>query len=229
MSRDRGPRTGIGDPAALLGPLASGLALVGGLLVLLGLVRALVVFEVLPAEVTAALGAWWPLLAVGAGMWSMMAGRRITGAALAVAGALLLVITAVPAGLTVPVLLIGLGVLLLWGSFGGRRWLLGAAVAVFDDVRADDRGEAPAHSFVALFGESSGRLDTEASDGLVECLAVFGDVEVEVPADVAVDVTEVVVFGEVRAPGPPTAPVTTSVQVRATSVFGDVRLVRAGT
>jgi hypothetical protein len=226
MSSDRGPRVGVGNAAAFLGPLASGLALAGGLLLLLGLVRALVVLEVFPDEVATVVGSWWPLLVVGAGVWSMLAGRRITGAALAVAGALLLVITAVPAGLTAPVLLIGLGTLLLWGSFGGRRWLLGAAIAVFDDVRADDRGEAPAHSFVALFGESSGRLDADASDGLVECLAVFGDVEVEVPPDVAVEITEVAVFGEVRAPAAPTAPVTTSVQVRATSVFGDVLLVR---
>jgi hypothetical protein len=212
MSRERGRRAGLGDPvAALRGPLVSGLVLVGALLVLLGLVRALVVFGVLPDAVAAFVGTWWPLLVVGAGVWSMLSGRRIT---------------AVPAGMTAPVLLIGVGALLLWGSFGGRRWLLGSAVAVFDDVRAGDRGEAAAHSYVALFGESSGRLDPDADNGLVECLAVFGDIEVTVPADVALELTEVAVFGEVRAPAPPTAPVTSWVQGRATAVFGDVRFVR---
>ncbi len=227
MSRERGPRAGLGDPvAALRGPLVSGLVLVGGLLVLLGLVRALVVFGFLPDAVAAFVGTWWPLLVVGAGVWSMLSGRRITGASLTAAGALLLMITAVPAGMTAPVLLIGVGALLLWGSFGGRRWLLGSAVAVFDDVRAGDRGEAAAHSYVALFGESSGRLDPNVGNGLVECLAVFGDIEVTVPADVALELTEVAVFGEVRAPAPPTAPVTSWVQGRATAVFGDVRFVR---
>lgn len=227
MTRGRRDAAHAGPVAAVQEPLASGMTLVGLVLVVLGVLRTLVVLEVLPEDATAVVGAGWPVLVVGAGVWSMTVGRRVTGAALALLGTVLLVATAVPAGVRLPVLLIGLGVLLLWASLGGRRWLLGGVIAVFKDVRASGPADEPARSYVAVFGESSGRIDAAAiGDELVECLGVFGDVEVQVPGDVAVELSETAVFGEVRSPGPPTRAVTSKVRVRATSVFGDVRLVR---
>ncbi len=80
---------------------------------------------------------------------------------------------------------------------------------------------------MAVFGESEGRLEPSlAQEGIVECLAVFGDVQVRVPADVAVELSQTAVFGDVWAPGPPPGPVTATLEVRATAVFGDVKLVR---
>ncbi len=218
-----------GAAARVQRPLASGLAVAGVALLLAGVVRFLLVLEVLPSEVGDALATWWPLLLVLAGGWLAVAGRRLLGTATAVFGVLLLAPRVLPDGFTVPVLLIVLGLLVLLGAGGGRRWLLGSegAVALFDDVRSGTDGRPPARSYVAVFGESEGRIDPALCDeGPLECLAVFGDVTVTVPADVAIAVTETAVFGEVRTPPPPTGPPRAVVAVRATAVFGDVRLVR---
>ncbi len=227
MSRDdvRPARRAV---ASLQRPLASGLTVAGGLLVALGVLRALLVLDVVPEAVGAAVGTWWPVLLVAVGVWSLGAGRRVTGSGLVLVGAVLLAITALPSGTRAPALLIGLGIVLVWGATGGHRWLLGdARIALFDDLRAGHRGEPAARSYVAVFGEATGRLDTSAAaEGLVECLAVFGDVEVRVPADLGITLAEVAVFGDVRPPAAPTGAVSATLPVRATSVFGDVRLVR---
>ena len=217
-----------GSVAAVQRPLASGLTIAGIVLIVLGLGRALLVLEVLPAGVADVVGTWWPLALVVGGAWLAVSGRRVTGTALALFGAVLLVITLVPEGFVGPTLLIGLGLLLLWGATGGRRWVLGGgAVALFDDVRGGSDGTPPSRSYVAVFGESEGRLDASLADeGVVECLAVFGDVRVRVPADVAVELSETAVFGDVRSPEPPRVPTVATVVVRATAVFGDVKLVR---
>ena len=214
--------------AAVQRPLASGLTIAGVVLIGLGLGRTLLVLEVLPPELGAAIGTWWPAALVVGGAWLALSGRRVTGTALALVGAVILVLTVVPEGFVGPTLLIGLGLLLLWGATGGRRWVLGGGgVALFDDVRTGADGTPPARSYVAVFGESEGRLEPSlAEEGAVECLAVFGDVQVRVPADVAVELSETAVFGDVRAPEPPRVPVTATVVVRATAVFGDVRLLR---
>ncbi len=223
------------DPASvpLQRPLASGLTVIGTLLIVLGVGRALVALEVLPAEVATFLSDWWPAALVIAGIVLAVAGRRASGTVLVLLGGLLLLTTAVPEGFVAPVLLIGLGVLFLATALGGRRWLVGGpTVAVFDDVDARTLGDRadrdqPTRSFVAVFGEASGRLDpAQVGGGPVECLAVFGDVEVDVPGDVAVELTQTAVFGDVRAPEPPAGEVVATVVVRATSVFGDVRLRR---
>ncbi len=212
-------------------PLASGLTAIGAVLVVLGLGRALIVLEVLPDEVAAWAGDWWPAAFVVAGVWLSTAGRRAIGTVLILGGGVLLLTTAVPEGFVAPALLIGLGVLFLAGAVGGRRWVVGGPnVAIFDDVDITGRrssDEEPTRSFVAVFGDATGRLDPAlVGTGPVDCLAVFGDVEVEVPPDVAVDLTQTAVFGDVTAPQPPTGEVSATVAVRATAVFGEVELRR---
>ena len=227
--REQGRRVVTGGAvAAVQRPLASGLTLAGTLLVVLGVGRALVVLGVFPDALAEVLGQWWPVLLVAVGVWLALTGRRVTGVALGLLGALLLGTRVLPDGAFAPALLILIGLLVLWGASGGRRWVLGGgAVALFDDVRTSGTGQPAARSYVAVFGESEGRLDPQLADeGPVECLAVFGDVQVTVPTDVAVVLSETAVFGDVRAPEPPPGPVTSTVLVRATAVFGDVRLRR---
>ena len=218
----------VGSVTAVQRPLASGLTIAGVVLIVLGLGRALLVLEVLPAEVADVVGTWWPAVLVAGGGWLVARGRRVTGTVLALVGVLLLVSTVVPEGFVGPTLLIGLGLLLLFGATGGRRWMLGGGtVALFDDVRSGSDGAPPSRSYVAVFGESEGRLDPSLADeGVVECLAVFGDVRVRVPADVAVELSETAVFGDVRSPEPARVPTVATVAVRATAVFGDVKLLR---
>jgi hypothetical protein len=229
---DRGGSGGYGPAGAaarVQRPLASGLVVAGTLLLVIGVVRFLLVLEVFPSEVAAVVADGWPVLIVLTGGWLVATGRRLLGTATAVLGVLMLAPRVLPDGFTVPVLLIVLGLLVLLGAGGGRRWLLGSqgAVALFDDVRSGSDGSPPARSYVAVFGESEGRIDPAlAAEGPLECLAVFGDVTVTVPPDVAITVTETAVFGEVRTPPPPSMPPRAVVAVRATAVFGDVRLVR---
>lgn len=226
--RERGRRLAKTPASAVQRPLASGLTIMGTVLLVLGVGRALLVLEILPDAIGAVVATWWPVGVVAVGVWLALGGRRVTGTALGLLGVLLLVITAVPDGFVGPTLLILVGLLLLWGATGGRRWVLGGgAVALFDDLRVGADGAPPARSYVAVFGESEGRLEPSlAQEGIVECLAVFGDVQVRVPADVAVELSQTAVFGDVWAPGPPPGPVTATLEVRATAVFGDVKLVR---
>jgi hypothetical protein len=207
-------------------PIASGLSVVGGVLIVLGLGRVLYVLGVLPPRVATWLAGWWPIAIVAAGVGLLVTGRRVTGTVLTLIGGIWLITTAVPAGFVAPVLLIATGALFLAAAVGGRRWVLGGpGIAVFTDAVRSDAD--PARSYVAVFGGSSGHLDPDVVSGeVVECLAVFGDVQLTVPADVSVELAETAIFGDVRAPVPPTAPVRARVRVRATSVFGDVRLRR---
>lgn len=225
---DRSRRRDGSPLSAVQRPLASGLTIAGVVLLVLGIGRALLVLEVLPPAVGAAVARWWPVVLVVGGIWLARRGRRVTGTALGLLGVLLLVITVVPDGFVGPTLLILIGLLLLWGATGGRQWVLGGgAVALFDDLRVGSDGTPPARSYVAVFGESEGRLEPAlAQDGIVECLAVFGDVQVHVPAEVAVELSQTAIFGDVWAPEPPRVPATTTLEVRATAVFGDVKLVR---
>lgn len=228
-SRDTGRSRASAAAMAVQRPLASGLTIAGGLLLLAGAVRFLLVLEVLPSEVGTVVSDWWPVVVLLAGAWLAATGRRLLGTATVVLGVLLLAPRVLPDGFTVPVLLIAIGLVVLFGAGSGRRWLLGSegAVALFDDVRRGTDGTPPARSYVAVFGESEGRIDPELADeGPLECLAVFGDVTVVVPADVALAVTETAVFGEVRTPPPPAGPPRAVVPVRATAVFGDVRFLR---
>ncbi len=230
MKREQQPRFVVngGTALAVQRPLASGLTVVGVVLVVLGLGRLLLALELLPAEVGEVFGRWWPLGLVAAGAWLAATGRRVSGMLLLLGGGLWTVLAAVPDGYTGPALLIGAGVVFIVGALGGRRWVLGGdGIAVFDHVRGSHDGVPPARSYLAVFGESEGRLDaTLAGEGVVECLAVFGDVQVRVPADVAVELTETAVFGDVRAPEAPVGEVVATVTVRATAVFGDVKLIR---
>ncbi len=225
---ERGVRIGGSPLSAVQRPLASGLTIAGGVLLVLGVGWMLVVLDVLPAAIAAAVASWWPVALVAGGAWLVRKGRRVTGTALGLFGVVFLVLTVVPDGFVGPALLILAGLLLLWGTTGGRQWLFGGgAVALFDDLRVGSDGSPPSRSYVAVFGASEGRLEPSlAAEGIVECLAVFGDVQLRVPADVAVELSETAVFGDVWAPEPPRGRVTSTLEVRATAVFGDVRLVR---
>ena len=223
-----------GDVGALQRPLASGLTLAGAAFVLLGVGRLLLLTGVLPELVGEVVATWWPAALIALGGWSLQAGRRVTGTSLVVVGAGLLVLRVVPEGYRLPVLLVGVGLLLLWGSVGGRRWLLGGlGVSLVDELRGAEPGTAPGRSHVALFDSVRGRLVADAAaTGPVECLALFGDVLLDVPRDLDVVLVQTAVFGDVRAPDPPPGPdpdpgqVVSTVTVHATAVFGDVEFRR---
>lgn len=227
MHRDSRTGSGPGVVVAVRHSLASGLTLVGILFIVLGILRAIALLDVLPAGVDAALASWWPLILVIAGVWWARAGHRITGTALTLAGTVMLLFTAVPPGFKWPALFILLGALLIWGATGGRRWLNADHASLLAQHAGTGGWKSAGRSCVAIFGEASTRLHPGlAEGGPVDCLAVFGNVQVEVPADIAVDLSETAIFGDVRSSRPPAGNVNATVKVRATAVFGDVSLTR---
>jgi hypothetical protein len=205
------------------------LTVFGVLLIVVGAWSLLRAVGLVPDVLVEAVDDWWALALVLVGGWMFWSGRRTSGALLGLIGAAILIFSLVPSRLVPPVLLIGTGIVLLTGALGGRRWFTGRpGDALFDEVRGSLFGDRPARSIVAIFDEATGVIDAIASDeGVVECLAVFGDVQVTVPHDVALELRQTAVFGDVRAPDPPTGPTVATVQVRATAVFGDVRITRA--
>jgi hypothetical protein len=203
-------------------PIAVGAALsVAAVLLLL---RAL---EVLPATVLGVIGDWWPVTLVAAGAWLVLTGRKATGLLVTAAGIIPLVGTHLRDDLVGPFLLILAGVVVLALAVGGNR-LLGASpggIALFGDVHRDLDLEGTTASLVGALGDVDATVSTERG-GDVECLAIFGTVEVAVPADVSVVVRETAVFGDVRSPGPARGEARAEVGVTATAVFGDVRIRR---
>ena len=209
-------------------PVWNSLTVVGAFLIVVGTWSILRAIGLLPDAFAEFVGDWWGLALVVGGGWMVWNGRRATGAVLMVIGVLNLIFSLVPGRLIAPVLLIGTGIVLVTGAAGGRRWI-GArpGASLFDEVLGS-RFRAPStRSIVAIFTEAEGVIDAGSDDqGVVECLAVFGDVKVTVPHDVVLELRQTAVFGDVRAPEPPLGTSVATVQVRATSVFGDVRLIR---
>jgi hypothetical protein len=210
-------------------PVANSLTVVGTLLIVLGGWSILREVGLLPDVVADLVGDWWAAALVVGGAWLFRRGRRATGTAVALLGAVILTVSLVPSQLIGPVLLIGAGIVLVIGAMGGRRWFAGRpAEALFDEVHGSLFPERSVRSIVAIFDDVTGAIDVASgSQGPVECLAVFGDVKVTVPHDVAIELRQTAVFGDVRSPEPPTVTPVATVQMRATSVFGDVRITRS--
>lgn len=212
-------------------PVANSLTVVGTLLIVLGTWSILRTVGVVPDAVADVVGDWRGAALVLGGGWMVQRGRRVTGTLVVLIGTLNLIVSLLPGQLVGPTLLIGAGVVLLIGAMGGRRWFAGRpGDAFFEEVRGGWFADRPARSIVAVFDDTTGAIgaiDASSGDrGVVECVAVFGNVTVSVPHDVAIELRQTAVFGDVRAPEPPSVTPMASVQVRATSVFGDVRLVR---
>jgi len=224
----RAPTNAVRTDAGVRRPVANSLTVVGTLLIVIGGWSILRATGLVPDALAQLVGDWWALALVLGGGWLVWQGRRASGTILALLGAVILIFALVPGQLIAPVLLIGAGIVLVVGAMGGWRRFTGRpGEALLDELRGSGRGELPSRSIVALFDDAEGTIEIGAdAHGVVECLAVFGDVKVRVPHDVALELRQTSVFGDVRAPEPPSVTAVGTVQVRATSVFGDVRLVR---
>lgn len=233
MSEMTGARPMTDHPAPVSGRDAvraagDGLSALGAVLVLLGLWRALLVLEVLPA--TAA--SWWPAVLVLVSVW--LATRRRRGAAITLAalGTGLLVVTNVPGEFFGPALLITVGALVVLGTISGRRVMTDfpgvAGVALFSDREVQVAPGDPAQPLIAVFGAAESTLVGPGPQGdVVTCAAVFGSAKLTVPRDVVVAVSPLAVFGDVKTPPPPTGTPAGTLRVRAMAVFGDVEVRRA--
>ena len=206
-----------------------GLSAIGAVLVLLGLFRAAIVLEVVPAGA----GSWWPAALLLVAAWMLTRGLSVPALTMGTIGTGLLVALNVPRAYVWPALLIFLGLVLVAGTVSGRRFTADVpgleGVAVFGDRNLRLEPGEPLPPLVALLGEIDGELVGPRADGeSLRCLALFGECTLTVPRDLVVEVSPLAVFGDVRTPEPPTtAPAPGRVRVRATSVFGDVRILRA--
>lgn len=209
--------------------LGDGFALAGVAFLTLGGYLAAVAFDVVPTATRATVGDTWPLAVVlGGAVWAAR-GARPAGGALAALGVVLLVVIHLPGAAVLPAVLVAIGAaVLLTGGTGRRLSPTGAEVAAFSDVERTLEPGTP-HGLVALFGDvRAGFRPGQALGGApVRAFALFGSVRLEVPHDVAVDLRQTAVFGDVRAPSALAAPAADRVTVRALAVFGDVRLERA--
>lgn len=207
--------------------LGDGFAIVGTLLLLTGSYLAARAFEVVPTEVTAAVGAGWPAALLVAGLVWAAQGATTPGLLLAAVGAGLVAVVNLPADATLPALLVLAGVLVLASGLLRRRLTpVGAELALFGDLDRTLQPRVP-HGLVSLFGEIEARLPVgDVTHAPLRAVAVFGSVELEVPGNVAVDVAQTAVFGDVRAPTPLPQPTEQRLPVRALAVFGDVRIRR---
>ncbi len=180
-----------------------------------------------PQALTRAVADWWALPLLLAGGWVVTQGRRTLGVAICVLATFVLIGRHVPDELVWPLIVMTAGIVVLASSFGPSRRLFddGPGLALFDDRRVA-LGPGGPRTLTALFGEVEATLGDGDVDGPIECLSVFGDVDLVVPHDVAVEMRQTAVFGDVRAPEPPRGRVTRVLQVRGTSVFGDVRIRR---
>lgn len=206
-----------------------GLSAIGAVLVLLGLLQAAVVLDLLPDGA----GSWWPAALLVVAAWLVVRGLYAPAVTMGMLGAGLLIVINVPGEYVWPALFIFAGLVLVIGTIGGRRFLADfpgiEGVAVFGDRDVRLVPGEPAQPLVALFGETAGELIGPRPDGeSLRCLALFGECTLTVPRDLVVEVSPLAVFGDVRTPEPATTtPTTGRVRVRATSVFGDVRILRA--
>ncbi len=208
-----------------------GALVLGGLLLLVGTWSVLTQLQAVPQAAERAVGDWWAagLLVLAAAL--LARGERAIGGLLGVVAVVVLLTRHVPGDLVAPAILILSGVVVLSSATRARRWWSdGSSTAFFGDRRVVLDPGSHRRSVLAVFGDTEARLD--GADGgarVIDCLAVFGSVELTVPRDAAVHVREVAVFGDVTAPPPPAGPAGPAgpaVSVRSIAVFGDVRLRR---
>lgn len=209
--------------------LGDGFSIAGLLLLTLAGYLTARALDLLSGDLTALVGRTWPLALTVAGAAWAARGARPAGIALALIGLVGTGLLNLPPGAGVPAMLVVLGLVVLALGGSGRRFApAGAEVAAFSEI---DRTLDPAvpHGLVAVFGDARGRFTTDAplDRAPVRALAVFGDVRLEVPRDVAVDLHQTAVFGDVRAPTALLDRTDRRLSVRAVAVFGDVRVERA--
>lgn len=207
--------------------LGDGFAIVGTLQLLTGGYLAARAFEVVPADVAAAVSSGWPASLIVAGLAWAARGARAPGLLLAAVGVGLVAVVNLPADATLPALLVLAGALVLASGLLRRRLTpVGAELALFGDLDRTLQPGVP-HGLLSLFGEIEARLPVgDGPHAPLRAVAVFGSVELEVPGDVAVDVAQTAIFGDVRAPTPLPQPTEQRLPVRALAVFGDVRIRR---
>lgn len=200
------------NPSVALGVLLIG---VGGLLLL---DRA----DLVDAGALAA--DWWPLLIVGAGLWTALTTSRLAGALLVVIGTLVLaaandVVEADLLGLIWPAVLVAIGTGILVA--GARmRGLTGNR-----HTAPDGAWQGPPTA-TAVFGDARLNLTDDGSDRtVVTALAVFGDVLVSVPAGWRVVDRTTALFGDIKVPrDQPTGPEAPVVELHGMALFGDTRV-----
>lgn len=185
-------------------------------------------------ESSEAIDRWWPVAIIGLGLIGMIVDRRIAiGPGIVVLIGVLLLADQqdwTDEDLVGPVLLIGIGLLLLSGLWRRRREQehRDNSLVMFGGTKIKDRSEHFTHADVsAIFGGATldlreAHVDREAT---VEALAVFGGVDVLVPTGWRVSVDGTPILGGVEdktedgADLSPEAPLLT---VHGTAIFGGV-------
>ncbi|HEX6330925.1 MAG TPA: LiaF domain-containing protein [Actinomycetota bacterium] len=185
-------------------------------------------------ESSEAIDRWWPVGIIGLGLIGMIVDRRIAiGPGIVVLIGVLLLADQqdwTDEDLVGPVLLIGIGLLLLSGLWRRRREQehRDNSLVMFGGTKIKDRSEHFTHADVsAIFGGATldlreAHVDREAT---VEALAVFGGVDVLVPTGWRVSVDGTPILGGVEdktedgADLSPEAPLLT---VHGTAIFGGV-------
>lgn len=185
-------------------------------------------------ESSEAIDRWWPVAIIGLGLIGMIVDRRIAiGPGIVVLIGVLLLADQqdwTDEDLVGPVLLIGIGLLLLSGLWRRRREQehRDNSLVMFGGTKIKDRSEHFTHADVsAIFGGATldlreAHVDREAT---VEALAVFGGVDVLVPTGWRVSVDGTPILGGVEdktedgADLSPDAPLLT---VHGTAIFGGV-------
>jgi hypothetical protein len=218
----------------------------GGVILFVGVVLLLDHLGVISA---AGLWRFWPMILVLAGLVNILDEcRRIWGVCLLLAGVLLQLgefhIVRVTWALLWPLLVIGIGVSLMWGSIKARKAGLGGGevstgpgalneLAIFSGVEKRIMGKNfRGGRLVALFGGIEIDLwhaEMEGDEAVLHIDAIFGGVEIRVPDTWLVSSEGQGIFGgysdstHLRPPTDPAQPRKTRVS-RGAAIFGGVEI-----
>lgn len=218
----------------------------GGVILFIGVVLLLDHLGVISAE-----GLWrfWPMILVVAGIVNILDEcRRIWGVCLLLAGILLELgqfgLVHVTWALLWPVMIIGIGLSLMWGSIKARKAGLGSEqattgpgalneLAIFSGVEKRIMGKNfRGGRLVAVFGGIEIDLwqaEMEGDEAVLQIDAIFGGVEIRVPDTWLVSSHGQGIFGgysdstHLRPPTDPAQPRKTLV-IRGAAVFGGVEI-----
>jgi predicted membrane protein len=218
----------------------------GGVILFIGVVLLLDHMGVISA---AGLWRFWPMILVLAGIVNLLDDcRRIWGVCLLVAGILLQLgqfgIVHVTWALLWPVMVIGIGVSLMWGSIKARRAGVASGevstgpgalneLAIFSGVEKRIMGKNfRGGRLVALFGGIEIDLwqaEMEGDEAVLQIDAIFGGVEIRVPDTWLVSSEGQGIFGgysDSTHLRPPTDPAQTrkTLVIRGAAIFGGVEI-----
>lgn len=195
----------------------------GLLLIAVGLLLLLDRTEVLDAGIVA--GDWWPLALVALGLWWLSTSNRLTGALAVAIGVLLLaaihdVVEADLVGLVFPVVLVTIGTGALTAGARMRR------VTRDQPLRSEAAAWSHTPTATAVFGDAKVSVaDDGGARAAVSVMAVFGDVQISVPAGWRVVDRTTAMFGSVRVPrDQPTYAEAPVVELHGMAIFGDARV-----